>query len=91
MVGVGLCASESAVISCLLVLSGNAFDFPGFCGNIGVTQDPSVASISAFIIKNREWSLCLWVYGKLLGIGSQWRGQGVRRSFITSKAASLKG
>lgn len=30
MVGVGLCASVSAVISCLLVLSGNAFDLSWF-------------------------------------------------------------
>jgi hypothetical protein len=60
VVGVGVCASASAVIICPLVVSGNAFDLSGFCGNPGVTQSLSVASISAFSSKNREWSLCLW-------------------------------
>lgn len=55
-----MCASASAVIICPLVVSGNAFDLSGFCGNPGVTQSLSVASISAFSSKNREWSLCLW-------------------------------
>lgn len=65
VVGVGLCASVSAVISCPLVVSGNSFDLSGFCGKPGVTQGLSVASISVFIIKNREWRLCLWVCGEV--------------------------
>lgn len=59
VVGVGLCASMPAAIICPLVVSGNAFDLSGFCGNPGVTRGLSVASISALSIKNREW-LCLW-------------------------------
>lgn len=60
VVGVGLCASVPAAIICPFVVSGNAFDLSGFCGNPGVTQGFSVASISAFSIKNREWRPCLW-------------------------------
>lgn len=51
VVGVGLCACLPAAIMCPLVVSGNAFDLSGFCGNPGVTRGHSVASISALSIR----------------------------------------
>lgn len=72
-VGVGLHSSVPplAVIIGPLVVSGNVFDLFGFCGNPAVTQGPFVAPISAFVIKNREWSMCLCVGGEVGGIVSR--------------------
>lgn len=42
------CGIVPAVIICPLVVSGNVFDLFGFCGNSGIAQGPSVASISVY-------------------------------------------
>lgn len=85
-VGVGLCGNGPAVIMCPLVVSGDIFDLSGFCGNPGVAQGPSVASISAYY-QEQGMMYVFVVCREVRGIVSHWRGKGVRRSRITSKFA----